>query len=123
MHDRCKYRKGYAAIEVCARWENFLLFLEDMGERPEGHTIDRIDGSGNYEPDNCRWADIFTQLANRNCTHWIEYQGKCQPLGHWARDLGMNKQTLSERIKRGWSVERAITTPVHRRLHPRQRAS
>jgi hypothetical protein len=111
MFDRCKHRESYSQIAVCERWRNFILFLEDMGERPEDCTIDRIDGKGNYEPSNCRWADIPTQLANRDCTHWIEYQGKCQPMGHWARELGINKQTISERITRGWSIEKALTIP------------
>ena len=117
MHDRCKYRPGYSHVTVCERWQSFIHFYEDMGERPSGHTIDRIDGTGNYEPSNCRWADITTQLANRNCTHWIEYQGKCQPMGHWAREIGLTMTALQNRIARGWSIEKAITTP--RRQYPR----
>lgn len=69
MHQRCYYNGGgeyYAAkgIVVCDRWHTFANFLADMGERPEGHSIDRIDPNGNYEPNNCRWATASLQSFN-----------------------------------------------------------
>jgi hypothetical protein len=74
MHRRChdprakSYRLyGGRGIQVCARWQDFWNFAEDMGEKPKGWCIDRIDSSGNYEPANCRWASQKTQQRNKSC--------------------------------------------------------
>ena len=59
------HRYGGRGITICDRWDDFNLFLEDMGERPEGYSIDRINNNGNYEPSNCKWSTTVDQNNNR----------------------------------------------------------
>lgn len=92
MHDRCKpnhkskkyyYDKG---ITVCERWKEFINFLHDMGERPEGTTLDRINNSFGYSKENCRWVNLKTQSTNRGCVKTYTYQGDTKTLTDWAKD-------------------------------------
>lgn len=66
MRDRCRRHPSYKHVSVCERWDDFNNFLEDMGERPEGMTLDRWpDGRGNYEPGNCRWQERRDNCGRR----------------------------------------------------------
>lgn len=104
---------GGRGISICQRWESFAAFLEDMGERPAGMSIDRIDVNGNYEPSNCRWATASLQSANTRRALVYEFEGVSLPLIDWAKRLGIDYQTLKTRIRSyGWTPERALTTPV-----------
>lgn len=91
---------GGAGITVCERWKKFALFLEDMGPRPEGTTIDRKEVTGNYEPGNCVWKTPTEQAENRTTTHWIKYHGKRHSVRAWARLCGCSFSTFYLRLKR-----------------------
>lgn len=105
---------GGRGILVCDRWLNsFQAFLEDMGHPPPGATIDRIDNNGPYAPENCRWATRKEQCRNLRSNVLLTFRGDTKTLAEWAEVLEMNSATISSRIKkRGWSIERAFTTPV-----------
>lgn len=107
---------GKRGIQVCERWQSFQNFLDDMGLRPNrGMTIDRLDSAKGYEPGNCRWATWAEQVATRTPAKtqvMLEFRGKTQSLSQWARELGLTSGALSKRIRTGWSVERALTTPL-----------
>lgn len=103
---------GGRGITICERWEAFENFYQDMGPRPKGHSIDRIDNDGNYEPANCRWATVDQQLRNKRTVTKITLNGETLCLAEWARRAGICYGTVAHRIKRGWSAEDAITKPV-----------
>jgi len=107
--------KGYMGrgITVCNKWLKFVGFYEDMGDRPEGMTLDRKDNDGNYCKDNCKWSTSKEQQNNMRSNVNIIYNGKTQTLSQWARELNIKIGTLNSRIFRDkWSVERAFTEPV-----------
>ena len=101
-------------ITVCDQWRDFKYFLADMGERPEGMTLDRIDNNGNYEPKNCRWATKREQANNRITNNVFLYSGKEYTLADLARTTGTSKDTLRVRLVRpgGWTVKDAVETPT-----------
>lgn len=98
-------------IKCCKRWNSFEHFLSDMGPCPEGFSIDRIDSNGNYEPENCRWADANTQANNRGSfTPIIPYKGENHTLKEWSRILNINYSTLRKRMyEMGMSFEAALS--------------
>ena len=115
MRSRCmtKSNKCYAGyggrgITVCDRWSSFESFFEDMGEAPDGLSIDRINNELGYSPDNCRWATQKEQTRNTRQNVWIEYNGETKVLTDWAAFAGVTHLTLYKRLKRGWSVGEAI---------------
>lgn len=106
---------GGRGITVCDRWRNdFSAFYADMGLKPTAeHSIDRIDNDGPYSPENCRWATSLEQKRNRRTVRHITVNGETRLLREWAAIYGFRTwKTLDTRLRLGWSIERALTTPV-----------
>lgn len=103
---------GRRGITVCERWHAFPNFLADMGQPPDGGTIERSDNGGNYEPGNCFWATRKTQARNTRRNIVIEFRGRSQPLSAWAEELGVSYWKLHARYKLGWPQERILADLV-----------
>ena len=108
------YNYGGRGITVCEEWKNsFEAFYKDMGDRPEGTSLDRIDVNGNYELSNCRWATKKEQAINCRNTIKIMYLGETNTLEYFTNKYNIAYQNLYDRIKRfGWPIEKALTTPI-----------
>lgn len=103
---------GGRGIKVCARWDSFEAFLADMGQRPTPrHTIERIDNDGDYTPENCRWATAAEQARNRRSTKPVTINGETRLLTEWFEVAAVSPVGFYDRIRRGWSVEKALFTP------------
>lgn len=121
MWERCTreehpafHRYGGRGISIYERWKDFCSFLTDMGERPAGTTLDRIDNERGYEPGNCRWATSEQQHNNYSRNHVLTVAGEALTIAQWARRTGLGKATIRLRLLRGWSAERAVTTAIGR---------
>ncbi len=101
---------GGRGVLVCERWHTFELFAADMGEPPTAdHQIDREENDKGYEPSNCRWATRYEQAQNKRNTRTITYDGRTQTISAWAAEIGIKRETLKQRLRKGWSAEEALT--------------
>ena len=113
MCDRCTkpdndnyLNYGARGITVCDRWLNsFEAFYEDMGERPKGKTLDRINNNAGYAPNNCRWATIAEQARNKRDSRLITCKGKTMNMIDWAKEVGIPRNTIGGRLSQGLTVE------------------
>ena len=113
MHQRILVNPNYKNITICERWYDFLSFYEDMGDRPDNASTERKDNSGNYEPNNCKWATKQEQANNTRQTVFVTHNGKTQSINQWCAELGIQYSMVKQRRKRGMSLEDAIFTPVN----------
>lgn len=130
MKDRCysKGRKDKAyyhdkGIRVCDRWlgkEGFMNFYKDMGPRPKGMTIDRIDNSKGYSPENCRWATVKQQARNTSWNRIIEYQGRKYVASELAEKYGMGLDTFLWRFKNWKDINKVLSTPLKSQKNSRR---
>jgi hypothetical protein len=115
MNQRVK-SKGYYSergIKVCKRWNKFENFLADMGRKPSpNYQLDRINNDGDYEPSNCRWATPKENSNNRRSNTFVEFGGERLTLSQWGDRIGGNRHTVSDRLKKGWPIQMAVTVPV-----------
>jgi hypothetical protein len=123
MLSRCRnpkdawYRRyGGRGIKVCERWHDFANFFADVGERPKGHTLDRIDNDGDYTPKNIRWATHGQQAETKTQTSkYLTAFGKTRTVVEWAAETGLRVDTIHQRLHRGWSVTKALRTKAQKR--------
>ena len=106
---------GGRGISVCDRWKTFKFFFEDMGVRPLGMSLERMDNNGNYGPSNCRWATPKEQSTNRRTTRPITLDDKTLTAWDWEKICGIRGDTILKRINRGWSSKDAMTITVSRK--------
>jgi hypothetical protein len=119
MMSRCHNEKnknyknyGGRGIVVIPKWHDYVEFKKDMGMRPKGYTIERIDNDGNYEPSNCEWIFKSQQAYNKRNNKRIEYKGETKTVFEWAVFAGIRKATFANRIRAGWDMEKALYHPV-----------
>jgi len=105
-------RYGGRGIAVCDRWHSFEAFIVDMGPREvAGLSLDRVDNERGYIPENCRWATRSQQQRNQSRTRFLELFGDRRPLREWSEATGLSVATIRGRLRSGWSIESALSTP------------
>jgi len=109
-HPKWRYYGG-RGIKVSEEWLKFENFFADMGVRPYGTTLDRIDNNGNYQSGNCKWSTHFEQHTNTRSNTFVIFDGQKMTISQLSRICGIYQEKLGARIRRGWSIERAISTP------------
>lgn len=99
---------GGRGITICPEWDSFERFYADMGAVSAGHSLDRIDVNGNYEPTNCRWATKTEQARNTRANRLLTFDGRTQTMRAWSEDIGVAYTTLASWLKR-MSVAAALS--------------
>ena len=111
---------GGRGIQVCDRWleaQGFPNFLADLGPQPfPNASLQRLDNDGDYAPGNVVWATQQCQLRNTRANRLLTHGGRTMVLVEWAEEIGMKRVTLSQRLFKGWTVDRALTQPVKARM-------
>lgn len=104
---------GGRGIRICERWNSYAAFESDMGPRPVGASLDRIDNDGDYTPENCRWATQRQQMRNQRCTRRVEIEGKQYVAVALADRSGLKTDTIVERAAKGLSLPEVLRPEKH----------
>jgi hypothetical protein len=119
MHRRCRNlnspdykRYGAKGIKICKEWYSFEQFLADMGNRPEGYTLHRVDNNGDYTPENCVWASVKEQAIGRNNTRYIRYKDVIKPLSEWTKEFGFTRSLFYYYSYKGLTDQDALTIVI-----------
>ena len=116
-HRKAYKNYGERGIKMCEEWKNdFIKFYEWSMKNgyQENLSIERINVNGNYEPSNCKWITLKEQANNKRNSHFITYKGETKTLAQWAFKYDIKYTTLIQRIRNGWDIEKALTTPIRR---------
>jgi hypothetical protein len=123
MRARCRNPKhkdfkyyGERGVTICKEWEDFAVFFADMGIRPEGMTIDRIETNGNYESSNCRWATDLQQANNKRNNRRLTINGEVKTLQEWCRNSKLEHSKVRYRLSQGYGVEKSFSSGDFRRV-------
>lgn len=100
---------GGRGIRISAQLKTFEGFLEVLGECPKGMSLDRIDVNGDYESGNVRWIPLSEQASNTTRSKFLSFRGRTLTLSQWSRATGINPQTISKRVAKGWPVEKVLS--------------
>lgn len=111
---------GGRGIKISKRWDKFENFLKDMGERPSGYSLERVDVNGNYSPENCKWIPRKEQNFNTRKSIRIHFRGETRCLSEWCRILNLRRGFVLKRLRLGWSFEDAIKRPIRIPLDRRE---
>jgi hypothetical protein len=126
MRNRCNnptnwayHNYGGRGIKVDPKWNDFSVFITDMGQRPKCATIEREDNNGPYCKENCRWATHKEQHNNKRTNRLLTAFGRTQSVAQWADEIGLPWTTIRGRIEKyGWSVEDAVSRPKQQGIKP-----
>ena len=125
MKNRCNNPKdpnykryGGRGISICSEWNSlhgFKQFYIDMGPRPQGKTLDRINNDGNYEPSNCKWSTRLEQANNTRTNYYLAIDGVTRTLAQWTRYFGVDKKIVYRRRTAGWP-DKQLFTPKRKKM-------
>ena len=117
MRGRCRnpnYRQwndyGGRGIKICERWDDFHAFVDDMGDRPEGYSLDRIDNDADYAPENCRWASRKQQQRNQRRAVYVNVDGPRYRAIELAEMAGVKADTIVSRASRGLPYDDVVSS-------------